>query len=160
MILTRNRFTALFPGPPRCAGARREPLDFMVPGKINRGKHTVRLGATLSGLTSAHLSTSTPIFTCRMPWALNDTNIWNNVSVENSYLLSSWSSQQTSFIHSLIGVHPMSVAVLTTSHQYTLRYLGQTDLFNPKFSVLRSFFVVFESMQPWSRWPTTTPFSF
>jgi len=32
-----NRFTALFPGTP---GARRELLDFMVQGKINRGRHT------------------------------------------------------------------------------------------------------------------------
>jgi len=35
-----NRFTALFPGPPAWAGARRELLDFMVQGKINRGTHT------------------------------------------------------------------------------------------------------------------------
>jgi len=33
-------FTALFPGPPGRAGARRELLDFMVQGKINRGRHT------------------------------------------------------------------------------------------------------------------------
>jgi len=31
---------ALFPGPPRWAGARRELLDFMVQGKINWGRHT------------------------------------------------------------------------------------------------------------------------
>jgi len=35
-----NRFTALFPGPPRWAGARRVLLDFVVQGKINRGRHT------------------------------------------------------------------------------------------------------------------------
>ena len=35
-----NRFTALIPGPPGWAGARRELLDFMVQGKINRGRHT------------------------------------------------------------------------------------------------------------------------
>ena len=35
-----NRFTALFPGPTGWAGARRELLDFMVQGKINRGRHT------------------------------------------------------------------------------------------------------------------------
>jgi len=35
-----NRFTALFPGPPGWAGARRELLDLMVQGKINRGRHT------------------------------------------------------------------------------------------------------------------------
>jgi len=35
-----NRFTALIPGPPGWAGARREILDFMVQGKINWGRHT------------------------------------------------------------------------------------------------------------------------
>jgi len=35
-----NHFMALFPGPPGWAGARRELLDFMVQGKINRGRHT------------------------------------------------------------------------------------------------------------------------
>jgi len=35
-----NRFTALFPGPARWDGARRELLDFMVQGEINRGRHT------------------------------------------------------------------------------------------------------------------------
>jgi len=37
---THNCFTALFPGPPGWAGARRELLDFVVQGKINRGRHT------------------------------------------------------------------------------------------------------------------------
>ena len=35
-----NHFTALFPGPSGSAGARRERIDFMVQGKINRGKYT------------------------------------------------------------------------------------------------------------------------
>ena len=35
-----NRFTALFPGPPGSASARRKLLDFMVQGKINRGRNT------------------------------------------------------------------------------------------------------------------------
>jgi len=35
-----NRFTALFLGPPGWAGARRELLDFMVQGEINRDRHT------------------------------------------------------------------------------------------------------------------------
>ena len=35
-----NRFTALFPGPSGLVGARRELLNFMVQGKINRGRHT------------------------------------------------------------------------------------------------------------------------
>ena len=38
---THNRFMALFLGPPGWAGARRNLLlDFMVQGKINRGRHT------------------------------------------------------------------------------------------------------------------------
>jgi len=36
---THNHFTALFPGPPGWAGARRGLLDFMAQGKINRGRH-------------------------------------------------------------------------------------------------------------------------
>jgi len=35
-----NRFMALFPGPPGWAGARRELLNFMVQGEINRDRHT------------------------------------------------------------------------------------------------------------------------
>jgi len=35
-----NRFTALFLGPPRWAGARTELLDFMVQRQINRGTHS------------------------------------------------------------------------------------------------------------------------
>jgi len=35
-----KRFTAIFPRPPGWASARRELLDFMVQGKINRGRHT------------------------------------------------------------------------------------------------------------------------
>jgi len=35
-----NRFTAVFPGQTGWAGARRELLDFVVQGKINRGRHT------------------------------------------------------------------------------------------------------------------------
>jgi len=37
---THNSFTALFPGPLRWAGARKELLYFMVQGKINRVRHT------------------------------------------------------------------------------------------------------------------------
>jgi len=35
-----NHFTALFPGPPGWAGTRKELLDFMVQGEINKGRHT------------------------------------------------------------------------------------------------------------------------
>jgi len=37
---TTTVFMAIFPGPLRWAGTRRELLDFMVQGKINRGRHT------------------------------------------------------------------------------------------------------------------------
>ena len=37
---THNHFTALFPGTPGWASARRELLYFMVQGKIYRGRHT------------------------------------------------------------------------------------------------------------------------
>ena len=56
---THNRygFTALFLGRSWWDGARKELLDFMQQGKINRGRHTVRLSATPSGLISTHLQT-------------------------------------------------------------------------------------------------------
>jgi len=38
-----NRFTALFPEPRGWARARRELLDFMLQGKINRGRYTDHL---------------------------------------------------------------------------------------------------------------------
>jgi len=58
-----NHFTALFMVPPRWAGASTELLDFMVQGKINRGRHTGHpAGCPPSGLTSgAHLH-HPPIF--------------------------------------------------------------------------------------------------
>jgi len=51
----RNRFTALFPGLPGWAGARRNLLlDFMVQGKITEADTpTIRLGTTSSGLISS-----------------------------------------------------------------------------------------------------------
>jgi len=65
---TPQPFYGPFPGPPGWTGARRELLDFMVQGKINRGKHTDHpLGAIPSRLTSAHLHRP-PFFTDRMPF--------------------------------------------------------------------------------------------
>ena len=50
------RFTALFPGPPGRAGARRELLTLWCKGRLTEADTpTIRLGATPSGLTSAHL---------------------------------------------------------------------------------------------------------
>jgi len=44
-----------FPGPPGWASARKELLDFIVQGEIKADTLTIRLGATPSRLTSAHL---------------------------------------------------------------------------------------------------------
>jgi len=49
---TTTTVTALFPGPPGWAGARRELLDFMVQGKINRGRHMDHPGGRHSILTN------------------------------------------------------------------------------------------------------------
>ena len=60
----------LFPGPPGWAGARREHLDFMVQGKINRGRHTDHP----AGRHSIRISNQCPpptspiFFTGRMPF--------------------------------------------------------------------------------------------
>jgi len=64
-----NRFTALFPGPPASAGARKEFLDFVVQGKITEADTpTIRLGTTPSGLTSAHLHHPPIFFTDWIPF--------------------------------------------------------------------------------------------
>jgi len=53
---------ALFPGSPRWAGARRELLDFMVQGKINRSRHTDHLAGRHSIRTNQCLPPPSPIF--------------------------------------------------------------------------------------------------
>jgi len=64
-----NCFTALFPGPPGSASARREPLDFVVQGKINRGRHTDHPAGCHSIQTNqCPPLPSLPFFTGRMPF--------------------------------------------------------------------------------------------
>ena len=63
-----NRFMALFPGPPGWAGARRELLDFMVQGKINRGRHTDHPAGRHSIRTNQCPPPPSPFFTGRMPF--------------------------------------------------------------------------------------------
>ena len=67
-----NHFTALFLGPPRSAGARRKLLlDFMVLGRITRGKHTDNLGGRHFGHSIRTNQQSTfinPPFLRRMPF--------------------------------------------------------------------------------------------
>jgi len=66
---THIRFTALFLGPPRWAGARRELLDFIVQGKINRRRHTDHPAGHHSIRTNqCQPPPSAHIFTGRMPF--------------------------------------------------------------------------------------------
>ena len=62
-------FTALFPGSPGWASARRELLDFMVQGKTNRGRHTVDPAGHHSICTNqCPPPPFPPLFTGRMPF--------------------------------------------------------------------------------------------
>jgi len=64
-----DHFTALFPGPPGWAGARRELLDFVVQGKINRGRHTDHPAGRHSIRTNQCPPPPSPIFFMgRMPF--------------------------------------------------------------------------------------------
>jgi len=65
-----SRFTALFSGPPAWASARGELLDFIVQGKINRGRHIDYPAGHHSILTNQCPPPTFPIFTGRMPFLL------------------------------------------------------------------------------------------
>ena len=67
-IMYHNRFTALFPGPPGWAGATRELLDFMVQGKINKGRHIDHPDGRHSIRTKHCQPPPSPFFTGRMPF--------------------------------------------------------------------------------------------
>ena len=57
-----HHFYALFPAPPGWACARREPLDFMMQGKINRGWHTDHPAGCHSIRTNHSPPPPSPIF--------------------------------------------------------------------------------------------------
>jgi len=57
-----NRFTALFLGPPGWAGARRELPDFVLQGKINRGRYIDHPAGCHSVRTSQCPPPPSPIF--------------------------------------------------------------------------------------------------
>ena len=67
---THNCFTTLFPGAPGWAGTRRKLLDFMVQGKINRGRHTDHPDGCHSIRTKQCPPPPSPISTGRMPFLL------------------------------------------------------------------------------------------
>jgi len=67
-LTTTTITTALFPGPPGWAGARTELLDFMVQGKINRGKHTDHPAGRHSIRTNQCPPPPSPFITDRMPF--------------------------------------------------------------------------------------------
>ena len=73
-----NRFTALFPGPPGWAGDRREILDFMVQGKINRGRHTDHPVGRHSIRTRQCLPPSSHLKYYAVLWRLWALFLWNS----------------------------------------------------------------------------------
>ena len=72
-----NRFTALLPGPPGWAGARRKLLlDIMVLGRITRGRHTNNMGGHYSIQTNQQsISTNFPHFYAGCPSCRNPANL-------------------------------------------------------------------------------------
>jgi len=58
---TVQPFYGPFPGPLGCAGARREPLDFMAQGKFNRGRHINHLAGRHSIRTNQCAPPPSPI---------------------------------------------------------------------------------------------------
>jgi len=101
-----NRFTALFPGPLGWADARR---DFMVQGKITEADTpTISLGATPSGLTSAHLHYP-PFFTGQMPCLPPNQQCQStHTKATSTFRLSrrSYSSPQQCYLHRIRTVIP------------------------------------------------------
>jgi len=70
-----NRFTALFPRPSGWAIARKKPLDFMVQGKINRGRQTDHPAGRHSNWTKQCPPPPSPhCFTGQMPFLPPKTN--------------------------------------------------------------------------------------
>jgi len=63
-----NHFRAFSPGPPGSAGARRELLDFMVHGKINRGRLTDHPAGRHSIQTNQCPPAPYPIFYMAVTW--------------------------------------------------------------------------------------------
>jgi len=91
-----NRFTALFPVPLGWAGARRELRTLWCKGRlIEADTLTIRLGATPSGLTSAHLHH--PPFVLLQNWQ-TAVNIWQ------CCIVVLWNSLYILFCHKLFVV--------------------------------------------------------
>jgi len=93
-----NRFTALFRLPPGWAGARRELLDFMVQGKINRGRHTDHLAGRHSIQTNQCLPPPSPHFLqagCPSCRPTNSVKALKTISQDISYTKSHRQRQKT-----------------------------------------------------------------
>jgi len=93
-----NRFTALFPGPPGQPVPEENFWILWCKGRLTEADTpTVRLGATPSGLTSAHLHHPPMFFTGRMPFlppnqqhqstegSVNQCSLTTNTSVLNAW---------------------------------------------------------------------------
>jgi len=92
-----SRFTALFPGPPGWDAARRELLDFMVQGKINKGRHTDHPAGRHSIRTNQCPPPPSPIFFqagCPSSHATNSVKALK----ATSHLLTYWAVKQSIFL--------------------------------------------------------------
>jgi len=72
---THDRFMALFPGPPKWAGARRNLVGFYGAVEDNRGRHTDCLGGRHSIQANNRSTSVIPPFLCRMPCCRNPPNL-------------------------------------------------------------------------------------
>jgi len=127
-----NHFTALFPGPPGWAGARRELLDFMVQGKINRGRYSELLAGRHSIRTNQCPAPPLPCFyrpdalpaaqpTMSKHWRQQKIQIANNVTWEvTSSVMDTGSTKNrcknivtVSSLHGKVFMHKIIFRLLT-----------------------------------------------
>jgi len=96
-----NHFTTLFLGPSGSAGARRELLDFMVQGKIKRGRHTNHPAGHHSIRTNQCLPPPYPhLLQARCP-SCHPTNSVKALQATRAFGLGRrrWSSHQRYYLH-------------------------------------------------------------
>jgi len=107
-----NRFTVFFPGPPGWVGARRELLDFMLQGKINRSRHIDNLDGRHSIRTSQ----------CPPPPSPAYSSVWTNyrqksrstVATNRMILKVKRSNKRTTFVESKHSNRPIRSVSLET----------------------------------------------
>ena len=117
---------ALFTGPPRWASARRELLDFMVQGKINRGRHTVIVQTTLKDNTKSHpvkSSRTCYVHPLSRKWRLF--YMWHfcseKLTTDLGKLFSAWEKNSTKYHENSNIIHTTTTTVLRS---FVRDYLG------------------------------------